>query len=103
TAKIRTFERGVERETLACGTGVCASSYVLQKLYGFNSPIAFETRSKEWLQVDFELQEGEIDNLTLKGPVKWIRDVAFSINFSTQRAEPLCSSHVHISSSPTSG
>lgn len=89
TAKIRTFERGVERETLACGTGVCATGYVLQKLYGFSSPIAFQTRSSEWLQVDFELQEGEIDNLTLRGPVKWIRDLPFSIDATTQRAETL--------------
>lgn len=86
SARIRTFERGVERETLACGTGVCAAGYALQRLHGFCSPISLQVRSQEWLQIDFELQENKVDNLSLKGPATWIRDLDISIDFLTSYA-----------------
>jgi diaminopimelate epimerase len=92
TAHIRTYERGVERETLACGTGVTAAAYVLHKLFGFHSPISLRVQSGEWMQVLFELDHhGKVDVLTLKGPATWIRDgnlildknhTAFSLKFT---------------------
>jgi len=46
--KLRTFERGVEGETQACGTGAAASALA------FGRPCSVEVRSKETLQVELE-------------------------------------------------
>ncbi len=69
SAHIRTYERGVEAETLACGTGVCAAARCLQKFKEFTSPISLRVHSGEWLQVALEEK-----NAVLKGPATWIAD-----------------------------
>lgn len=85
SAHIRTYERGVERETLACGTGVTAAAYCLHKLHGFHSPISLRVRSEEWLQVLFEEENGKLDNVTLKGPAVWIRDGQIQLDVAKKR------------------
>jgi len=40
TCKIRTYERGVEGETLGCGTGVTAVAVIGSQLYGWESPVS---------------------------------------------------------------
>jgi len=52
--KIRTYERGVEGETLACGTGAAASAYIVYKLGLMNSPINVLTKGGEFLTVYLE-------------------------------------------------
>ena len=42
--RIRTYERGVERETLACGTGTVASAYVAHTQLGLPFPMTFRAR-----------------------------------------------------------
>ena len=49
--KIRTYERGVEAETLACGTGITASAVALGLELGLKSPVAVLSRSGEKFRV----------------------------------------------------
>ena len=50
---VRTYERGVEGETLACGTGAIASSLIAAAKGGVSSPVKVTTRSGEFLTVHF--------------------------------------------------
>lgn len=72
---IRTFERGVERETAACGTGACAAAIALHYLYNCASPITLCTRSKNRLEVHCMSRGTAIEKLELKGPAQWIKDI----------------------------
>jgi diaminopimelate epimerase len=66
---IRTYERGVEDETLSCGTGAIACACISYLLGKVAPPIKVITKSKEYLIVDFE---EEFKNLTMEGPVRVI-------------------------------
>jgi len=52
--RIRTYERGVENETLACGTGVAAAAAVLYRKKMVSSPIYAKTRSGETITVQLK-------------------------------------------------
>ncbi|MFA7677636.1 MAG: diaminopimelate epimerase [Candidatus Omnitrophota bacterium] len=72
TIRIRTYERGVEAETLACGTGATASAvvvdYVLSPLLkDLNRRIKVKTESGEILSVFFRRSTKEVDDVWLKG------------------------------------
>ena len=67
--EIRTYERGVEGETLACGTGSVASALVVAKLKGFRSPITVLTKGGERLKISFEEKNGQFENVCLEGRV----------------------------------
>ncbi|HOK55757.1 MAG TPA: diaminopimelate epimerase [bacterium] len=54
TIKIRTYERGVEGETLSCGTGSVASAIITSIIKKFKSPVTVITKSKELLKVYFD-------------------------------------------------
>ena len=67
--KVRTYERGVEDETLACGTGATASAIVASLLDMMASPVEVITSGNNLLNISFEVQgEGIIENVLLKGP-----------------------------------
>ena len=51
---VRTYERGVEAETLACGTGTIASALVAAMQHQAVSPVEVETRSGEVLTIYFQ-------------------------------------------------
>lgn len=49
--KMRTFERGVEQETLACGTGASAVAMAASKMLGYASPMKILTASNEIIEI----------------------------------------------------
>jgi diaminopimelate epimerase len=69
---VRTFERGVEEETLSCGTGVTASA-IASVLSGHfvSSPVNVRTRGGN-LSVEFDIIENQITNIWLCGPATFV-------------------------------
>lgn len=65
--QIRTYERGVEDETLACGTGSIASAVVATMKGKVIGPVAVTVRSGEILEVGFEQNGSGYKNVTLTG------------------------------------
>jgi len=74
TITIRTYERGVEAKTLACGTGVTASAIIFHELTGANSPVSVRVRGGDCLEVGFEMESGVYTNVTLTGPADFVFD-----------------------------
>lgn len=70
--EMRTYERGVEGETLACGTGATAVAIAAARKYGLKSPITVLTRSGEHLDFDLNIINDHIENIVMKGPAKRI-------------------------------
>ena len=70
---IRTFERGVEDETLACGTGMVASALVHHLLTGAPSPIKVDVEGGDTLEIGFEKTGDQtFKNVTLTGPADFV-------------------------------
>lgn len=69
---IRTYERGVEDETLSCGTGNAAAAIISSINYCIKSPVNLFTRGGDTLTVDFEKTGNNFNNVSLTGPVKII-------------------------------
>ncbi len=70
--EIRTYERGVENETLACGTGSIASAIVSASLGKVNSPVSVKTASGVVLKIHFDLENDEAKNIYLEGDARVI-------------------------------
>jgi diaminopimelate epimerase len=68
--RVRTYERGVEAETLACGTGVTASALLTKKILGLDSPIRVQVQSGEFLEVSFVSDGDSFSGVHLKGPAQ---------------------------------
>ncbi len=69
---IRTYERGVEDETLACGTGAIAAALVTARHSGTDSPISVTTQSGGTLAIHFQEGEGAFSNIYLEGDARMI-------------------------------
>ena len=76
---IRTYERGVEDETLACGTGVCAAALIHSALSGAASPIEVRVKGGELLEVGFENGPTGFQNVTLTGPAEFVFEGSISV------------------------
>lgn len=69
--KVRTYERGVEDETLACGTGAVAASLIAYQLSAVTkAPINVLTRSGEMLKVYFKKEDSNFSNVWLEGKAR---------------------------------
>lgn len=64
--QVRTFERGVEDETLSCGTGILAITHCLKKFEGFKDEIIFHTKG------GILKSKIENDKITYGGKVYWV-------------------------------
>lgn len=70
---VRTYERGVEGETLACGTGAVAAAGVAFLKNRLSSPVRVRTRGGEILTVHLEgQQEKRIEKVYLEGEVRLV-------------------------------
>ncbi|MFA6540188.1 MAG: diaminopimelate epimerase [Bacteroidota bacterium] len=79
--RIRTYERGVEDETLACGTGSVASALLSSLRYGFQSPVSVMVKSGKTLEINFEkINQYEFQNVRLKGPAETVFTGVIDIN-----------------------
>lgn len=67
---VRTFERGVEAETLSCGSGVVAAAVVAGAERGQVPPVSVATRSGSALVVDFRLEGSLAHDVTLTGDAR---------------------------------
>jgi diaminopimelate epimerase len=74
TVAVRTYERGVEDETLACGTGVVATALILHEKHGAASPVSVRVRGGDTLVVSFEAQSGGYGDVCLTGPAEFVFD-----------------------------
>jgi diaminopimelate epimerase len=71
--EIRTYERGVEDETLACGTGMVASALIHHLLTGAPSPIKVDVAGGDTLEIGFEKSgDNSFKNVTLTGPADFV-------------------------------
>lgn len=72
TLAIRTYERGVEGETLSCGTGCVAAALVSSALGKTQSPVSCWTRSGVSLTVHFKGSQGAYTGLVLEGDARLV-------------------------------
>jgi diaminopimelate epimerase len=72
TIDIRTYERGVEDETLACGTGISAAALITTKAGLTSAPVTVIPASGDSLTVNFTLTEDGADDVTLEGPAVYV-------------------------------
>lgn len=70
TLRVRTYERGVEDETLACGTGSVAAALIAARKGLVQSPVDVHVRSGETLRIHFERTEGGFTKVYLEGTAK---------------------------------
>jgi diaminopimelate epimerase len=70
--RVRTFERGVEGETLACGTGVTASALISARVHGFQSPVKVQVQGRDQLEVSFKFDGNDFADVRLNGPAEFV-------------------------------
>jgi diaminopimelate epimerase len=72
TVAVRTYERGVEDETLACGTGCVASALITARKFALPSPVTLLTRSGGYLRIYFNLHQDTYSDVYMEGDARLI-------------------------------
>ena len=65
---LRTYERGVEAETLACGTGMTACGLIAAKLGKVSDPVQVTCKAGDVIEINFTNTEEGATEVTMKGP-----------------------------------
>ena len=83
--RVRTFERGVEGETLACGTGVTATALISSKVYGYASPIKVWVQGGDSLEVHFKESSSVFTDIHLNGPADFSFNGSVDIDLACKK------------------
>ncbi len=70
--RVRTYERGVEGETLACGTGVAASALVASRIHQFTAPVQVQVQGGDILEVSWSAAGEAFADVKLTGPADFV-------------------------------
>jgi diaminopimelate epimerase len=70
--RVRTYERGVEDETLACGTGVAASALLASRRGWVKSPVAVKTRSGVEIEMIFTVNDQGFSEVCQRGEARLV-------------------------------
>jgi len=70
--RVRTYERGVEEETLACGTGIVAAATVAFRLDRVGRPVTVTAESGDTLTVDLTPARDGVRDVSLTGPAEHV-------------------------------
>ncbi len=68
--RLRTYERGVERETLACGTGIISTGIIAVLKKGLIAPVNIKVQSGEVLEVNCRIENNRTLDLSLTGSAR---------------------------------
>ncbi len=77
--RVRTYERGVEEETLACGTGAVASAIISSRFKDVGDPPIQVEMPGGTLTVDFKNKSNSFEDVWLKGKVEFVYEGRITI------------------------
>jgi len=72
--RVRTYERGVEAETPACGTGITACALIAGRLGRVTSPVRVTCKHGDTLEVNYRMSTDGFGAVTLLGPAVYVFD-----------------------------
>jgi diaminopimelate epimerase len=78
--KVRTYERGVNGETLACGTGATAAAIIASRFEMLQPPIEVTMRSGDTLLINFTLEKESVISPTMSGPADLLFEGKFPLH-----------------------